>query len=183
MKASITVKIAAFIRDKDGKIIKRIRPRRANSLLKQFIQMLASQFNGAAIAMLDTTDVSRAPGFNGAVQLINAGANTTTYGIVVGTGETVVAMTDNKLVTQVVTNIAHGVCSAVAENPAAETWQVVISRTITNNTGSLLSIKEVGLYAMDGNYNYKFCIDRTLYPVDLSNGAGITLSYTVAVTL
>ena len=183
LKHGIKVEIQAFLTNSDGKVIRRYPWKQANSLLKQFIQVLMAQLSQASQTVTDTGGTSRA----GAGAILNlkasAGATDTTFGIVIGTGETTVTMTDYKLQTQVTTNIAHAITTFATENPDTSTWRAAISRALTNNTGATLSVKEVGLYCTFTASGYIVCADRTLYAVDVPSGVSLTLTYRVTVSL
>ena len=178
----IKTEIRAILTDpRSGKVIRRFPWKPANSLLKQFIQMLAVQISQTTQTLKDTGGVDRAVGISGANLKVTA-ALVATWGTVIGTGTTAVTMTDHKLETQVSANIAHAAPSFAVENPNASTWRLAISRGFTNNTGATLSVKEAGLYAQDGGA-YIYCLDRTLYAVDVSNGITLTLTYRITVSL
>jgi len=178
----IKIEIKATLTGPNGKVIKRYPWKRANSLLKAFIQVLITQMSEANQVIKDTGGVDR----NGGGYSYNFACGTgvqTDQGIVIGTGTTAVTMTDHKLETQVTTNIVHQQQTYAAESPDTSTWRVATSRGFINNTGSTLSIKEVGLYVYFSSNLYRVCIDRTLYAVDVSNGATLTLTYRLTVTL
>lgn len=181
--SKIKVEIRAELRTPQGKLIKRYPWRRANSLIKQFIQLLACQVTQTNQTIKDTGNTDR----NVPVTTLNLGctpvAGATTNGILIGTGTTPVTMADYKLETQVTASITHPVQSYAVENPDASTWRLAISRVLTNNTGSTLSIKEVALYIMGGSTPWFFCADRTLYSVDVPNSVGVTFTYRITITL
>lgn len=183
MPSKIKIEIRAQLH-KDGKILKTLPWKRANSLLKQFIQILAIQMAGAnqTLKATDNTDNSTA---NGAYAFgANAAAAATTLGTVIGTGTDDVTMADYKLKTQVTTNITHGIETFAVENPDSSTWRVAIVRVFTNNTGASLGIREVALYVTAGiGSALKFCGDHTLYSVDVPNGVSVTLTYRITVSL
>ena len=139
----------------------------------------------AASTMTDTGGTSRLVTFNSANLACGQGLATTDAGIMIGTGTTVVAMTDTKLVTQVTTNITYGASVITAENPNASTWRAAIARPFTNSTGSVLNVTEVGLVSRgyDGSANRNFIIDRTLYSISIPNGATVTITYRITITL
>jgi len=183
MPSKIKIEIRAQLH-KDGKIIKTLPWKPANSLLKQFIQILAIQMAvvNQTLKAIDNTDNSTAQGAFafGANALLAA----TTLGILIGTGTTPVTMTDYKLETQVTTNITHAVVTFAIENPDSSTWRLAIARVLTNNTGASLGIREVALYVTAGTGSaLKFCADHTLYSVDVPNGVGVTLTYRITVSL
>lgn len=179
----VKIEILAEIYDASGNLKERQPWREANSLLKAFIQALSCQLAVANQTIKDTGGTDRDCPVNTGNLRTAAPAATTTYGIVVGTGETAVTMADNKLETQVFTNIAHALPSYLVENPDSSTWRIAITRAFTNNTGATVNIKEVGLYCMVGGTTWFACIDRTLYSVSIPNGEILALTYRITVSL
>jgi len=183
MPSKFKIEIRAEIKDHRGRLIKRLPWVKANSLLKGFIQILMAQVYGAAQTIKDTGGADRSVAAAIKNFCLAAALTETTYGIAIGTGTTAVTMTDNKLETQVTTNIVHAAHSFAVENPDASTWRVAIARVFTNNTGASLGIREVALYAQATASLYSICIDRTLYSVDVPSGVGVTLTYRITVSL
>jgi len=181
MPSKIKTEILAVLKDKNGKTIKTLQPRKANSLLKQFIQLLACQFGAGNQTMLDVGAVSRVVGQSTTNFDISTAGTGTVYGMLIGTGTTPVTMTDTKIETQVSTNIAHAAHTLAVENPDASTWRLNISRIFTNNTGALLQIKEVAIHATGATF--KFCLDHSLYSLDVPAGVSATLTYRITVSL
>jgi len=183
MSNKIELTIEATVKDSRGNIISHRDPVPCRSLLKQFIQLLLVQFSQAGQTITDIANAAIAVTPHASNLGLAVTGSTTSYGINIGTGQNAVTMLDYKLQTKVTANIAHSSQTFSLENPDDSTWRAVISRAFTNNTGALLSIKEVGLYSLQslgGNY---FCIDRTLYSVDVPSGAAVTLTYRVTISL
>lgn len=178
----IKIEIQAEL-SKDGKIIKRYPWKKANSLLKGFIQALAAQMSDISQTITDTGNIGRASAKSLYNLTCNAGAGATTFGLLIGTNSTPVIMTDYKLGTPVTTNIAHGNVTFAVENPDANTWRLAIARTFTNNTGSALGVEEAALYTYFSASQYIICIDRTLYQVSVGAGVTLTLTYRITATL
>lgn len=183
MPSKIKIEIRAELRDVSGRLIKRFPWKSANSLLKQFIQVLAVQMSQIAQSIRTTINTLISLGAETSSFQVNAGIDITTWGILIGTGTTAVTMTDYKLVTQVSANVAHGAVSLAVENPDAATWRLAISRAFTNNTGASLGIREVAIYFDPGAWAEMICLDRTLYSVDVPNGVAVTFTYRITVTL
>lgn len=178
---SLKMEIGAEIRSADGTLIRKIPFRRCHSLLKQFIQLLAVQFSQTAQTIKDTGGANRSTPAH-ATSFLATATNQPTYGIVIGTGETAVTMTDYKIETQLTTNIGQGTVTFAVENPNSTTWRCAISRGLTNNTGAVVNIKEVALYTLY-QAAYIFCLDRTLYSVTVQAGETVTLTYRITITL
>jgi len=183
MPFKLKAEIRAELRDRQGKLIRRLPWRPAQSLLKQFIQCLAIQAAQANQTIKLVSGADQSVGTSPDALRVDGPAADTVKGIVIGTGTNPVAMADYKLQTQVTTNITHSVVSFAVENPDANTWRVAISRIFTNQTGASLGIREVGLYNKIGVVPAAICLDRTLYSVDVPNGVAVTLTYRITVTL
>ena len=183
MKDKFIIELRATVYRKNGKVFKEYPWIVANSLLKQFIQIFYAQASDLIQPVKDTSGVIKATGGWGSAGTFVAGVNNTTIGIVIGSGTNPVAMDDYKLQSQLTTNIAHAAQSLALENPDPNTWRTVISRALKNNTGNVLSIKEVALYGYGEGVFDKMCFDRTLYSVDVPIGLTITLTYKFTITL
>lgn len=179
----VRIEIRAMLH-KDGKIIKVFPWKRARSLLKQFIQLLAIQLQQSGLTVTDTANAGQSVVAIASNLAVDGGAAATTKGIVVGTGTGAVAMTDYKLGTQVTASVTHAAVTLAVENPDTATWRVAISRVFTNATGASLGIREVGLYHLAGVAPVgPYCLDRTLYSVDVPNGVSVTMTYRLSVSL
>lgn len=150
----------------------------ANSLIKNWIQRIYSHWGYTAQNQTDTGGTSRSlsattPFYAAATQ------NTTTYGIVVGTGTDAVTLADTKLQTQVTTNFYH-YSTSVGYEQFTTGSRIVITRGFQNNTGDSVAIKEVGLYAI--TTSYYFLIDRTLKDITVPDDKGLNLTYVMSYT-
>jgi hypothetical protein len=183
MPSNLKVHIHAELRAPNGNLLKRLPWVKANSLLKQFMQILAVQMDTAARTIKDTVGTDRNVTANVYAFQLSLVAGQTDRGIVIGTNATAVTMADNKLAAQVTANVTHSAGTVALENPDASTWRVSIERVFTNNTAGTLQIREVGLYTMESATPYYFCIDRTLYSVDVPVGIQVTLTYRITITL
>lgn len=183
MRSKIKIQVRAIIHNKKGQILKTYPWKNANSLIKAFIQILMVQMSYANQTIKDTSNVNQSVPAAIMNLYAMAGAATTTYGILIGSGTTPVAMTDYKLETQITTNVAHGAQEIALQNPNASTWRINLTRVFTNNTGGTLGIKEVALYLCAISTLYFFCCERTLYAVDVPDGYPITFIYRITITL
>lgn len=183
MPSNFKVHIRAELKDRDGKLIKRYPWVKANSLLKQFAQVLAVQMGQAAISIKRSNNADYNLSPEALAFRSTPGAGATTWGILIGSGTTPVAMTDIVLQTPVVAGVTHGAQTVAVENPDANTYRVAISRTFTNATGASLGIREVGWTYLDGGGTPYFLLDHTLYSVDVANGLAVTLTYRITISL
>jgi len=178
---SLKIELGAEIRDRHGNLVRQVPFRECHSLLKAFIQMLGSQFSQIAKTIKDTGGTNRSVPAH-ATNFLATATNQTTYGMVIGTGETPVTMTDYKIETQLTTNITHETVTFAVENPDSSTWRLAINRGFVNNTGAEVNIKEVALYVFHQTA-WIFCLDRTLYSVAVQTGETVTLTYRITITL
>jgi len=183
MKSQIKIEVQAIVKDKTGKIIKRGPRRRANSLLKAFIQLLAVQMDATSRTIKDTLNADYSCAAGTSNFLLNAPAVTKTYGLVIGTTDTAVTMADYKLAAQASTNWTYGVVTVATANPDASTWRIDITRVFTNETGASVTLKEVGIYARLVSSSNHGCIERTVYTVAVGAGASVTFTYYITITL
>jgi hypothetical protein len=167
---------------RDGIIISSFPWKPANSLLKQFTQLMHIQLSQINQFVTRTSGATLELGPSSDNLLVTAASAQTSWGMVIGSGTTPVTMLDYKLETQLISNVNHGAMTFAIENPDASTWRTAITRVFTNNTGATLTIREVGLYATTAS-TYFFCIDRTLYSVDVPSGVGVTFTYRITVSL
>ena len=183
----LKAEIRALLHDpKTGRLIKALPWTPANSLLRQFIQLLAVQMSEQNVSIIDILDTARSIQNHEFSLSVNAILAATGSGIVIGTGTNAVTMTDTHLQTQVTADITHSATTFAVENPDANTWRLAISRIFQNNTGAAVGVKEVALYAFGQDtppVTRFICIDRTLYNVSVPNGIGLTLTYRISVEL
>ena len=182
-QSKFEVWIDGEIRDGQGRLLKKLRPKRARSYVLQFLDLLNIIIGYATLTITDTGGVGRSQAPYAALMRVDAGAAITTYGILVGTGTNPVALADYALQTQVTTNVAHSSVTIAAPTTDGTTRLFEITRTFTNNTGATLNITEVGLAGMGGSSNYKYMIDRTLYSVTVNSGASVSLRYRIKITV
>jgi len=160
----------------EGKVYRQ----KANTLLKQFFQLLERHMGAKSVTVKkvdgadDTNDCSLY------TFRINAGENNNDYGIVIGSGSTAV----NKCSDYALENKLNLDCSAVTVNSTtcdSEKIELSAYRSFTNNTGSTVEIKEVGLYCCGRSTSYIHCIDRTVLtePITLQNGKTVKFMYMI----
>lgn len=183
MPSNFKIQIRAELREASGRLIRRYPWRRANSLLKQFVQLLAVQLHQSAQTIKRSSGVSNSISPDALVFRATGAAGDTSNGILIGTGTTAVAIDDYKLETPLITSVAHSAQTLALEAPDASTYRVALSRVFTNNTGASVGIREVALYTLDGAGTPAFALDHTLYSVDVPNGISLTLTYRISISL
>jgi hypothetical protein len=123
----------------------------------------------------------------------NNGANST-FGIVVGTGDTAFSVEQVVLVTQIAhgnsaTQLAHNamIAPVTAYTAGSKTWKNTATRIFNNNSGSSITVKECGLYSQpmsigDTGGQRTLMIERSVLSptVAVANGAQLTVTYEIS---
>ena len=159
----------------------------SRSPVKQFMQILLSQMRQKTVtSVTNTVGVSR----NVYEYAANFAVNASTqpgYGIVIGTGSTVVDILDYQLVAQVTTNWVYNTMVIDAAVTVADpdcTFEMY--RNFNNNTGSSVVIAEVGVYcrAWDNSLQRTYMIFRDVpaSSVTVPDGGGCYVKYTLKVS-
>ena len=156
----------------------------AHSFVGNFILSLYAAFSATAVTMLSWGN-SQLPntGVNVNPLQVKAAANDTSYGILIGSGTTAPSMSDHALGTQITTNVYHQTVGFAVNSPNASTIEMMIMRSFMNNTGSALTINEVGLVVYNSSTGNLFLIDHTLYTVVVPAGGAIAMTYKFTITL
>lgn len=199
----IQLLIRAVVKDADGKVLSDTGQKPSKSFVIQFLEFFYGLFRGTGV---DATDINNAENDiysnKGSYDRLtfqfrmDAGVNIGTHGQVVGTGEAAESNTDYKLATRLTEgvgagNITHG--EQVIETVAVVGANVDMEckRSFPNNTGSTITIKEVGAYTK-WHYNYPtaegpyyHCIIRDLLdtPIDVPDKCALTVYYTLRTTV
>lgn len=190
--------IRAVVKDPDGKIIEDTGQKPAKSFVIAFLRAINQIFDYEA-AERDAVDIFgvmsfiASSGATTAQQLVILGLiNNSSYGIVVGTGNTAVTNADYKLETRLshgagVGNISYGVGTMGTASVVGPNVDLPdIKRTFTNNTGVLIVVREVGIYSRmtlaGGKYH---CLVRdVLAPsINVPDKCSLTIYYTFRTTV
>lgn len=176
------MKIKAWIKvyDQKGKLIAR---KRANSLVKAFIQGLYIQMSASTFTVTDITGVGRSIGNSTSALYVGGGTGNTNLGIVVGTGTDPVDINQFKLQSQIshgtgAGQLSYGGTSVGIPYIVGNKAGFVISRTFTNQSGANITVNEVGLYGHI-SASYYFMFDRTLMSITIPNGESRTFAYEI----
>jgi hypothetical protein len=197
------------VKDKTGKLLKRYTTP-ARSWLRQFIQILKGEFatrHGTTVghenvSVVDETGTGR-PYPNSSASMFyvyymnlstRGDAGDASQGIIVGTSDTPNTLTTYALGGKIAHGSGSGQLVYGAEtledvtNPSGNDLQFRITRTFTNNSGSTITVKEVGLLVKkyDGESNTRsWLIARDVLPspVDVPDGATLTIRYVVKITV
>jgi hypothetical protein len=125
---------------------------------------------------------------------VNDGANDSTYGILVGSGTSAPTIIDHSLSILIPNGTSTGqlqygavnIYSPVT-NTSTNSGYFTVSRTFTNNSGSSVTVSEVGMAAWDGAYvgspgqYYLILHDLLPTPITVPNGSSLTISYEIQV--
>jgi hypothetical protein len=183
----INIHITTTIFDKrTGKRIRRYHDN-ANSLVVAFIDLLYSMFGyQLGPAAYNTAHSSM---FTRYTMLLTAAAADATKGIVVGTNDTPVAITNYALGAQINHGTGNGQLSygaliwTQAPIVSGSSCSFKFMRILTNNSAGDITIKEVGIIAQDTQTTL-FLIDRTVpTPKTLTPTQGTTIEYTFTITV
>lgn len=207
-----------FLYDKDNKLIKKSRKRKSKSFVKQFIQNLYCFISdiGLTSSVKDTsanlrtcqvsirTFLSSHPGGTfwfgqGEPQYYweyTWPTYSDTIGIIVGTSNQAVAITDYSLISP----IAHGTSIGTLEylncgvttpiiNAGTNTATFTVNRLFRNSSGFTISIQEIALYGYNTyipstTYGYPTCMLRDIVSpaFDIANGEYLKATYTFSIT-
>jgi len=167
------IKAELIIETKDKKIVQE-----ANSLLIQFFQLLERHLKQSSVTIKTTNGDSSTFAGSTTSFAVNADSGNSNYGIVVGSGTTAVDICndyalENKL------ELDYGATTVNATTCGSGIIEVSIYREITNNSGSEVTINEVGLYSAGSGTDRIHCIDRTVLvePVTLQNEQTMKITY------
>lgn len=177
--------------DMYGNIIEQGKEFKANSLVQGFSAILNMLMSGVAPTIPDISNTPRMLTATGACfQASGATVGVTDLGIVAGTGNTAVAVTDYSLQTLIAHGNGSGQMEYTAQNFGAWTQSggdaySSHTRTLLNNSGGNITINELGYITRGNSTNTEyFLIDRTLpTPYEVANGAGVLIEYKWKVTV
>jgi hypothetical protein len=197
------------VRDKNGKLLNR-KKTPAKSWLKAFITILKGEFGtrtltvvgSGATSVVDETGTARSYPLNNGnapasyfMNLSTLGdTGDTSLGIIVGTSDTANSLTTYALGGKIANGIGSGQLLYGTEsiedvsNPSGNDLQFRMTRTFTNNSGSTITVKEVGLLIKKYDavqVSRSFLAARDVLPsaVDVPDGATLTIRYVVKITI
>jgi hypothetical protein len=145
-------------------------------------------FSGQIVSVVNTVGTTTTTG-SSSYMLVNANVGEDTKGIVVGSGSTAVSIDDYKLQTKIVEGssagtLQYGSCAISEPSATTTTTQFVVSREFSNETGSPVSINEVGIYAYMNLYsgsNVMFVRDTV--SIVLADADHLTFNYIIQTTI
>ena len=180
---------SVVVRDRHGKVVSRER-RRSKSFLKAWNQMMYVRMAQTPLAgVVPTSGIPRTINELYASDFaMNAAAGYTLYGIRVGTGNTPVALDDYALEIPIeegagAGQMSHLVCTVATSVVAAPSCSFLVSRSIVNNSPGIITVREAAIYiGMQTGY---CCGIRDVFgaPQAVPIGGGITMDWTLQVTV
>jgi len=188
----------AIVRGRNGNVISQ-EERKSRSFLGLWNKMIWTQMTGASYPALMVTDINGnswplGVGTSGNNFKMSGGAENTNMGIVIGTSDAPVSISDFRLgalITQgfgigQMDYLAMAINASVVADPNCDFF---MSRQMANNSGGLITVRESGIYVMMERSLSPFtaaygCGVRDVFatPQDVPDGGGITIEYTLRVT-
>ena len=177
------------VRDRNGKVISRER-RRSRSFVKQWNQLVYVHMSQTSLNITDTGGTSRSIEPGDYLFRMVAAAEETAKGIRVGTGINAVAIDDYALDTPIAEGsgggqMNHLACTVADYVVAAPSCSFLVSRSIVNNSGAEITVREAGIYMEIKFATYFGCATRDVFgaPQAVPNGGTITVNWTLKVTV
>lgn len=190
MNIKVMLKVKIF--DKKGKVIS-CTEKESESWCRGYAALMLAQMRGSSTpspTAPDTGNTNRALRTASNPFRCDAASGTVTSGIRVGTDNTTVDMTDYALNTAIANGsgagqLNHGACVVSAPSINGSTSSFTVTRSITNASGGDITVEECGIYGQgyNGATRY-FCMCRDITGSQVvPDGGGITVTYTVSVTV
>jgi len=182
------------VRDKDGNVIQRHR-QEGKSFLWNLIGFLWQLFQGNNSVNLyepsittgsATCETTCSVPVQGSYFSVVAPSGTTQYGIVIGGSNTSNTTSVCSLYSPLTSGISYGATSVASQltiNSTQGTISFTITRQFQNNSGSSITVQEVGI-AIQGNGCYPVLARDVLSSaVSVPNGGTLTVTYTIQLTI
>jgi len=185
--------VRAVVTDKDGNVEKH--PwQQSRSFVQQFLQGLEALLYQTDVWTVDMGGSSRLIRFSKYAspnQWMDGDAGVANKGLLVGTDNTAVTVTDYDLGAQIdhgsgAGELVYGVTSFLAPRAVGANMDLYISRVFQNSSGGLITVNEVGLavtteITAGGGVFLLFAHD--LLTVAIANGASAAIQYTLRTTV
>jgi len=195
----IQLLLRMVVTNPDGKVISDTGRKPANSFVIQFLEFIWGMFTAPLDLLATRTNGTEGRIYWGSkdaedFQRVDAPINNSSYGVVVGTGDTAETNTDYKLETQLTEGvgagrITHASVTFVAAAVVGANVDLVVKRAFINNTGSAITVKEAGIYTSSiepaaGGPHYH-CIIRDVLPgpVNVPDKCSLAVYYTLRTTV
>jgi hypothetical protein len=165
---------------------------RSRSFVANFLRTIFTNLSGQSVNNVNTSGGSYSTNFRDDITVVD-GSNDSTYGILIGSGTSAPTIIDDNL-SQVISNGAsigqmqYGAVSVTGAvtNTSTNSGYITVTRTFTNNSGSSITVSEVGLVAWSGNnfgsnQFYLIIHDLLPSPITVPNGSSLSISYEIQV--
>lgn len=187
MKAELWYQVV--VRDRHGKVLSRER-RRSRSFLKAWNQLVCAQMSRTAQTIKDIGGADRSISAGKYNFQMDGPADNTSYGPVVGTGNTAVTISDYQLEAQIAQGFGAGqldhlVTTVDVVTVSAPNAYFAAHRSMVNNSGGSITVRETGLYVQGKNGTARYlCGVRDVLVSEqvVPDGGAITVDYTLQVT-
>lgn len=168
---------------------------RSESYCKSWNQSWCLEMNANVLPVItDVTGAAIAPNAKRRSDVFAAFAlaGITTQGIRVGLGNAAVTINDTKLQTPCIEGTAanqflHQVMVFTAPAVVGGTISFTLKRSMINNSGGAISVAEIGCQTLQPDSNdsphYIMAFRDVVGPISVPNGGGITVTYTISVTV
>ena len=136
-----------------------------SGLTKNFMLTLMGYFDSTGKTVVDTDGDNRTSGYSTfPCSECNAAEDTKDYGIVIGTDDTAIDIEDYQLGTQLITDWKHYKMRRYLTETDTGTGitRIGFSREFTNDTGSSVTVNEIGLVAFGTGSGQRFLFARYL---------------------
>jgi len=182
------------VRDKDGNVIQKFR-QPGKSFLWNLIGLLWQLFQGNSSVNLYEPSITTGSAtcqstcsvpVQGSYFSVEAPAGTTQYGILIGSGNESNTTSVCSLYSPITSGVSYGATSVSSQltiNSTQGTISFTITRQFQNNSGSSITVAEVGI-AIQGNGCYPVLARDVLSsPVTVPNGGTLTVTYTIQLAI
>ena len=182
------------VRDKDGKVTQKFR-QPGRSFLWNLIGLLWQLFQGqnsvslyqpSTITGSATCSSTCSVPVQGSSFSVEAPSGNTNYGIIIGSSNQSNSTSVCSLYSPITSGVQYGntqVASQLTINSTQGTISFTVTRQFTNNSGSSITVQEVGL-AIQGNGCYPVLARDVLSSaVTVPNGGTLTVTYTIELTI
>lgn len=188
--------------DPKGKLYKTTGDQPSHSFVKQFLQLMeilmAHPYDSYpdSVTIVDTGGSGRSysasqSSYISHLMATEAGAGNTTYGILVGTGETAPATGDYSLETQIshgtgAGQLSYGATTVDHATEIGANMDMIITRAFVNGSGASITIKECGIVVRHmhwGSGYYYFLIIHDAANQAVPDGYTAYVTYTIRTTV
>lgn len=180
MKFQCYYRLAIF--DADGNVV-RTQEAECKSFIRQIIDLMYIQFRQTSYSIKDISGgtTARGPAYAN-------GRASAAYGPIIGTGATPVTISDYALDSMIADGsgagqMVHGFSAvSMPTTPVSGTRSNTIERAFTNNSGSQITVAEIGLTVRVIS-TYLVIRDVLVIPEPVNDSSGLSLTYDIRVVV